>query len=488
MRCSNGRGRAAGLAAAMGIAASVLIASRPAFADRLLTLDEALSLARAHNRDLRAARARLDQSAAGVDQVWASLLPQVSAQGKYTHNNKEVALDLGQELNAGVVGLAEGIKSTSTNPAEIAAINQYEQKLSAAASQPIVIQKGNQLNGMITATVPLFVPSVYSEWSAAKSRHRADQANFSVTEATVLLAVAETYFAAAGEDQLVTARQNAVTVARQTLDRAKQKFDAGAATNVDAMRAGVALVRAEQAEAEAEDTRDQAYRSLSTLLGTHESLHAAPATDLPPVPLASAVLAEGALHLRPEVDFYRRSIDAADSSARAARFRWAPTLSAFGSAQAMNYQGFSGDKYFWAVGVQLDWTLYDGGLRDAQRRRALAEQAEYEQRLDLLRDTVIDEVTNRRRALATARRALDSASREADLSRETLRLVRVQYESGRATQLDLLEAQDSLAEAEVAVVQARFALSLSDLQLQRASGRFPETRQTPGNQQTPATP
>ena len=35
---------------------------------------------------LKAARARLDQTATTIEQAWVALLPQLSTQGKYTHN------------------------------------------------------------------------------------------------------------------------------------------------------------------------------------------------------------------------------------------------------------------------------------------------------------------------------------------------------------------------------------------------------------------
>src|SRR5207237_4788150 len=67
-------------------------------AQRTLTLEEALSIARRNNRDLAQAKARVEQAHAGVLQAWAPLLPTVAAQGKYTHNYKEVSIDFGTQL------------------------------------------------------------------------------------------------------------------------------------------------------------------------------------------------------------------------------------------------------------------------------------------------------------------------------------------------------------------------------------------------------
>src|SRR5258708_33761393 len=85
-------------------------------ADRVLALDDALALARAHNRDLRAARERLSESAQNVDLARAALLPTVAAQGKSTRNSKEVDVDFGKFL-APTSGLANVIATTSSDPA-----------------------------------------------------------------------------------------------------------------------------------------------------------------------------------------------------------------------------------------------------------------------------------------------------------------------------------------------------------------------------------
>ena len=146
-------------------------------------------------------------------------------------------------------------------------------------------------------------------------------------------------------------------------------------------------------------------------------------------------------------------------------------MSAFGNVRAFNYAGFSGDQYSWAVGLQLDWTIYDGGIRDAQRKLAAAQRDENAgQDRSACATRCATTSTTPRRALKTRRRALDTARRSVQLSKETLDLVQVQHDAGTATQLDLLQAQDNLVAAEVALAQARFDLALGGLSARAAVG------------------
>ena len=418
-----------------------LLTAARARADAALSLDGALTLARAHNRDLSVARAQLEQSATLVEQARAALLPTAVAQGKYTHNYRSIEIDVGQFTNM--------------------------------PGEPIVIQRGEQLDASVGATVPLVVPAAYYQLSAAKQTESASEASYRASEASILLGVAQAYYAAVGTDELVRAREEAVKVAGETFDVAKARVAAQVANRVDATRAETALVRAEQEREEATDLRARAYRALATLLGERRPLTLVTETPLPPEPAPLEALVSRAQAERPELAAQRGQRDAERASASAAAWRWAPTLSGFGNARAFNYAGFSGDNYAWAVGVQLDWVLYDGGLRDAERHRSAARGREEDVRLNLLVDTIADEVADARGTLETKRKGVLAAERGTALARDTLGLVRAQYEAGTALQLDVLAAQDSLVNAEVSLARAHFDVALAEMALQRAVGTFP---------------
>lgn len=467
-------------------------AARPG---RALTIAEALSVAHKNNRDLAQAKARVEQAHAGVLQAWVALLPQVSLQGKYTHNYKEVTLDFSQQaalqklqgnlttdLTGAAIGAAAATGNTAVSTAlmnDVNAINSYITAHPSAASSfgstsgPIVIQKQEQLDAGLTATVPLLVPWAYGALKAALATEDAGKANREVTEATVLYTTAQTYYACAGADEVVEARKHAVVLESKALDNAKARLEAGVVNRVEVTRAELQLVRAKQAVLEAQDAAAQSYRALGTILNMHDEVHVVDSEETRFDGQTVDSMTDQALRQRPEIPALQLTVRSYDLQRSSDAWKWAPTISAFGNARAFNYAGFSGDKYSWALGLELDWAIYDGGLRDGQRKLALAQRQEQEARLDLLRDQVRDDVYNADRNVRTKRSALDTAKRSVQLSKETLDLVQVQHDAGTATQLDLLQAQDNLVAAEVALAQARFDLSLGALSLERLSGAFP---------------
>ena len=181
-----------------------------------LTLDEALALARRANVNLVAERAHLAQAQTNVEQAWSQLLPTLALQGKYGHNSKEVSLPLGPNGSL------------------------------------ITIQPQEQLDGAVNFSMPLLVPALFPGLEAVKLGVHASEENFKATEDSILFSVAQSFYACAVGDEVRVARHSNVAVARVTLENARTRFAAGAVTKVDVDRAELALVRADQAEREAE--------------------------------------------------------------------------------------------------------------------------------------------------------------------------------------------------------------------------------------------
>jgi outer membrane protein TolC len=453
----------------------ILLGLAPAYGQtRTLTLQEALELAQKNSRDLASARARMEQAAAGVNQAWAALLPNAITNLRYTRNWREISLDLAAQ-NQGLFALVDILKATSGNPVQNGLLNVYQMEAAKLTGEPIILQRLHQVDFTVAVTLPLVVPWAYPALQAAKRNVLASQANYGVTEAQILLGVAQAFFAAAGAESLVAARQHAIQVAKQTVDNAQARLEAGVVNRVEVTRAQLALLRAQQAARETEDLRVQTNRVLATLILLREPFTVVTGGDPAPPSEGPRELVDSALKLRPEFAALERTVDALSLQATSAAWRWAPTISAFGNLRAFNYAGFAGDPYAWGVGLQLDWILYDGGARDAARKLANAQRKENELRLLQLRDTIADDVEVARRTLETKRQALATARELVKLSKDALDLVRVQHAAGTATQLDLLQAQDALVGAEVAVAQSRFDLDLSTLQLKQKAGLFPGT-------------
>jgi len=421
------------LVVALVAAAPLHIRPVAAQAERELTLEQALELGKKHNKSMVAERARLEQAQTALSSAWALLLPTINAQGKYTRNYA-----------------------------------RFEFTLPAGN---LLIQPVNQLDGVISFSAPLIVPAAYPGLQSVKASIGASEANYELSEANVLYAVAQAFYAAAVSDEVLLARRSNIDVAKATLDNAKTRLAAGTVTKVDVDRAELAMLRAEQQAREARQGRDQAYRGLTTLIQIDTPYRAKPPEALGAPPAEQPV--ENVLKLRPEFRTLELTAKAADLQATTDALKWLPALSAFGNARKFNYDNFNRQRYSWAVGVQVDWLIFDGGNRDAQRHLADAQREEAEARTAVLADNIRDDLANGRGLVDTKRQGVFAATRAVELAKETIDLVRTQYEAGTVTQVDLLGAQDALVGAQEALAQSRFDLAVADLTLRKTAGIFP---------------
>jgi len=421
------------------VVAAALLSGKAASAAPELSFERALHQARQSNRSLGASRARLEQVRTTLSLAWSALFPVVTGQGKYTRNNIEVSFPL--TLGAG------------------------------GPTETITLQPANQFDGVLNFSAPLIAPPAYEALKASKAGVRAAQADYETSLNDVLYSVAQTFYTAAIADELLAARRSSIDVARATAQLAETRYAVGAVTKTDVDRAQLALVRAEQAERETRFSREQTYRALATLIQARGEFTVKPGTPHPPSPEVPS--ADRALTLRPE--FRALELTAASLALQrgAAAWRWSPTLSAFGNVHVFNYDSFAQQRYTWAVGVELDWVLYDGGIRDAQRRQADAQARETQIRGEILRDAISDDLANQQALLDTKHHAHDAAERQVALAQETLGLVRTQYQAGTVAEIDLLRAQDDLTAAQEALAQAHLEVALADLALRRAAGTFP---------------
>lgn len=404
---------------------------------RRLELAEALELARKNNRDLEVARLRLREVQADVDRALSALLPRLNVQGKYTFNYPEVNITFAS---------------------------------SATTTSSVLLQPQNQVDGTVAASVPLVVPSAYPALQGARRSYQGQQRQLAATEAQLLQTVASAFVAAAAAEGMARIRGHAIEVTQETLSTSRLRFRQGMVTRLDVSRAELAALQAQQRLRAARDARSAAYRALADLLLLRAPFQVVPPPEPALIGAGEDALVAEAMQRRQEIPALQATIEAAEAQERAARLRWAPTLSASGALRVTNASGFADQYVYFTGGLQLDWQAFDGRERDIQGRIAAAQAAAARLKLAQLRDSIASSVRNGREQLLSRREGLEEARQALRLAQEALGLVRLQQGAGTATQLDLLTAQDQLVAAEVGVEQARLDLCLQGFQLRSLIG------------------
>ncbi len=255
-------------------------------------------------------------------------------------------------------------------------------------------------------------------------------------------------------------------------DRVIQFESAGRAPKVDHLRvdAEVAAATAERVSAAA--SLDAAERELARLLEV--PVDETRAANLVPLDENRAALPDRAT-LEAEADSspplreaHFRSIAQQQSIAFAKSARW-PQLVA--TANEMSFAtGSSVLEHDWSAGLQLRFSIFDGGATSARVARANAEaDAAGQQYRDARRETAvaldraIADFEQNRAALASLDKAVEGYD-------EVARVEKLRLENGAGTQTDFLRAEAELVNARSSLAAAQYGLIVSRAAVARITG------------------
>jgi NodT family efflux transporter outer membrane factor (OMF) lipoprotein len=179
------------------------------------------------------------------------------------------------------------------------------------------------------------------------------------------------------------------------------------------------------------------------------------------------------VHQRPDIQAAEAQLHAASAQIGIATAQLYPsiTLSAGVSGSSLNGGTlFSPAGLVWSVAAGLAQPVFDGGMREAERRAALAafkgSAADYQQVVLQAFGQVADilqAITHDAKLLEAQKRALDMAS-------ESVRLQRTNYSSGGVGILNLLDAQRQYQQARLGYVRAEAQRYQDTVQLLVAMG------------------
>ena len=130
------------------------------------------------------------------------------------------------------------------------------------------------------------------------------------------------------------------------------------------------------------------------------------------------------------------------------------------------------DDLNWSLAVNLQFPLFSGGAKFADRKKAVQEVAQLEIERDALRDR-LEQRTRTALHLAGASWAGIEFSRDAaEAAHKNLELVTDGYSRGLVSITDLLEAQNAALVADQVASQARYQFFIDIIEVFRAAGRF----------------
>jgi len=351
-----------------------------------------------------------------------------------------------------------------------ASANRYN----SATGQIVTVPSNTSYFGSVGASIDLFDGfRRFATKSAASASVNSADAGFANQRAQVIGATQQLFFTALAQEELVRVAEAQLQRAKEELQIAVNKFQAGAATRSDTLTATVDLGNGQLALLQTNANLATAQASLGRQIGVDQLVRAVPDTAFPPLPDTTRLRAE-VLDSSPQVQQAAANERTARALVTVARAQYFPTLSV---SYSNGYTGLDApwsttQSYVnnWSLRFALSWTLFNGFSREADQVSASVTRDVAGAQAADTRSRVNAQLTQQLAALTTAYAQIAIVGTNVAAATEALRVTQERYRLGAGTLLDLLTAQANMTQAEVNQVSARYNYVIARAQVEALAG------------------
>ena len=388
----------------------------------------------------------------------SALLPQISTAYSYQHSDADTdsfSLDTSGE---GIVNIPLSINANTDTDGYVISLNQS-----------------------------LFDLSAWFSFQSGKEITKEAEATFAANQQNLIVRVVDAYLLVLRAQDNLAASQATERAFERQLEQTQQRFEVGLIAITDVYEAQAARDLAQVNRIVDENNVSVALERLSILTGQPQQNLNVLKEDFqirPPEPVDRAAWVDFALANNFELQASRYGEEAARQNAKAFKMEHAPVVTGgyeysnfdvSGSRESDPYSVFASsppdanqEENMWQIRVSVP--LYSGGAISANRRRAAQEyNAAREQLINLTRNTVTNTRSSHMTVLSDVSRI---AARKQSIisSRSSLDATQAGYEVGTRNVVDVLNAQNTLFQAERDYANSRYDYILNMMRLKELAG------------------
>ena len=401
-------------------------------------LDELVSAALERNADVRLAAARVLEAQGALREAEAAFFPDVSASYGYTGNR---------------------VSRFTTPPGTVSGF-------------PAV----RGVNSALLSTN--FEVDFWSRYARGSEAARASLLGSRYARDTVALTlagtVAQSYFALRSLDAQAEVLGRTIQARSDALELAKARLEAGLASELDVFQAQGALSDALVQKRDTARQRAIVERQLGQLTGQSGlQVAAGDLFKLPVPPTPPAGLPSALLDRRPDIRNAEQGLIATNAQigvAKAALFPQLNLTATAGAQSAAFHNLLTTGAGIWTLGFAVALPVFDGGRRSARVDQAEAREQQALANYQKAVETGFREVSEGLINVEQSGASEGDLQKRLDAARSSLDLSNARYEAGYSPFLEVLDAQRTANDAELAFVRNRQARLSFSVDLMKALG------------------
>jgi outer membrane protein TolC len=339
-------------------------------------------------------------------------------------------------------------------------------------SIPLIIGPFSYSTAEAQANVPVLNWSNIQSYRGAKLQVQAAQLSLRDARDLVVQAVGDAYLEIIASAARVDATQAQVNTAQVLYNRASDQKKAGVAAGIDVLRAQVELQQQQQSLIVQKNQLEKDKLALGRVIGLPNGQQFTVADPTPPIPLEAMELNQAldkAYANRFDYKSAYAQVRAAEKAVQAAKAEWYPTLGLSG------YYGDQGPTFAKSHGIfeingSLNFTIFDGRRIKADVQQREVDLANTRNQFDNLKGQIDFDVRNALLDLNASNVQVTVARSNSQLANQTLSQAQDRFAQGVADNLEVVQAQESVATASQNLISALYSNNIAKVELARALG------------------
>ena len=414
-----------------------------------LTLDNAISVAIENNRDIANAEEETTKANYQITEAASAAFPQINGNWNYERNLKPMVFVITFPDSEGVM-----------------------------RKNRLKVGTDNTMNLGATLTQPIYVGGkVGTALKAAKIYRNISEKSFQSVKQNVIAGVVQSFNTVLLAEEMFSINKESLAQAEKHLKNVQNLFDAGSATEYDLLRAKVQVANMKPDLLNAENQVTIAQLKLKEVLGVSpdDPLSVNGTFAEPDTSLFAVATIETALNQRPDLKASEYSVDLYEKAIRIAKGDFLPILTAGSTfAYAGNFDVFKYDSRdwnrFWTANVTLSFPIFSGLKNYSKYKQAKTDyykaRTDYKKSYDAVLIEVQESVLNLRKAVKT----IESQHMNVEEAKKALNMAESLYSNGKATQLEVLDAQLALEVARTNMTAALYEGTIAEIVLKKSLG------------------
>lgn len=320
-------------------------------------------------------------------------------------------------------------------------------------------------------------PGLFQASKAAKHIRQQNNLNLESTKINTVVDVSKAYYdILTSEEQINIIQENIERINRQ-YSEANIRYETGLVDKTDYKRAQISLNNANAELRSALEFRQYKYDFLKTLLGLNPkeniSLSFANQNMETSVLLDTTTTAE--YNNRVEYQELQTMRDLQQLNTQYQKWTFLPQLGAFAN-YGLNYRNNNfGDQFRdnypqSSIGLTLTFPIFQGTKRIQEIRKSELEESRLELDMQNLENQIGAELSAAKASYKANLNEWRNAKENVDLSEEVYNTIKLQYEAGIKTYLELMTAETDLKTSQLNYLNSLYAVLSSKLDIQKALG------------------